>query len=239
MFRKKFIIPLFIWSLLITAMSLTISYPAAADTQNLRSNEAVQLQESLNSQNYWCGAMDGILTSESYQAVVRFQIDARLVSDGMVGIRTRKVPGLDSIITQSQETSAVSASADLPASQATQSSQKPQPLKAVSTASQSSNVSRGKRVLTMVATGYDGCYECNKPFYGQPSYIGLPLQRGIVAVDPRVIPMGTRLYVEGYGEAIAADQGNAIKGNRIDLFFDTHQQGLNWGIKTVKVTILS
>jgi 3D (Asp-Asp-Asp) domain-containing protein len=90
----------------------------------------------------------------------------------------------------------------------------------------------------MVATGYDGCYECNKPYYGQPSYIGLPLQRGIVAVDPKVIPMGTRLYVEGYGEAIAADQGNAIKGNRIDLYFDTHQQGLNWGIKTVKVTIL-
>jgi 3D (Asp-Asp-Asp) domain-containing protein len=94
------------------------------------------------------------------------------------------------------------------------------------------------RVLTMVATAYDGCYECNKPYYGYPSYIGLPLARGIVAVDPKVIPMGTRLYVEGYGNAIAADQGNAIKGNRIDLFFDTHQQALNYGMKTVKVTIL-
>ncbi|MEA4926892.1 MAG: 3D domain-containing protein [Syntrophomonadaceae bacterium] len=104
-----------------------------------------------------------------------------------------------------------------------------------------STVSRGSdsgKVLTMVATAYDGCYECNKPYYGQPSYIGLPLQKGIVAVDPRVIPMGTRLYVEGYGEAIAADQGNAIKGNRIDLFFDTHQQALDYGMKTVKVTIL-
>jgi 3D (Asp-Asp-Asp) domain-containing protein len=91
----------------------------------------------------------------------------------------------------------------------------------------------------MVATGYDGCYACNYPYYGQPSYIGLPLARGIVAVDPNVIPMGTKLYIEGYGEAIAADQGNAIKGNRIDLFFDTHQQALNWGMKTVKVTILN
>lgn len=98
--------------------------------------------------------------------------------------------------------------------------------------------SREIRVLTMVATGYDGCYECNKPYYGQPSYIGLPLRRGIVAVDPQVIRMGTRLYVEGYGEAIAADQGNAIKGNRIDLFFDSHQEALNFGKKTVKVTIL-
>lgn len=109
------------------------------------------------------------------------------------------------------------------------------------TAPSGSTVSRGSnsgKVLTMVATGYDGCYECNKPYYGQPSYIGLPLRRGIVAVDPHVIPMGTRLYVEGYGEAIAADQGNAIKGNRIDLYFDTHQQALNFGKKTVKVTIL-
>jgi 3D (Asp-Asp-Asp) domain-containing protein len=90
----------------------------------------------------------------------------------------------------------------------------------------------------MVSTGYDGCWKCNQPFYGKPAYTGIPLQRGVVAVDSRVIPMGTRLYIEGYGEAIAADQGNAIKGNRIDLFFNSHQEGLNWGIKTVKVTIL-
>lgn len=102
----------------------------------------------------------------------------------------------------------------------------------------SSTVSRGgSRTLTMLATAYDPCYECNYPYYGQPSYIGLPLAKGIIAVDPRVIPMGTRLYVEGYGEGIAADQGGAIKGNHIDLCFATHQQALNWGMKTVKVTI--
>jgi 3D (Asp-Asp-Asp) domain-containing protein len=50
--------------------------------------------------------------------------------------------------------------------------------------------------------------------------------------------MGTRLYVEGYGEGIAADQGGAIKGNRLDLCFSSHQEALDWGIKTVKVTIL-
>lgn len=99
-------------------------------------------------------------------------------------------------------------------------------------------VSRGSRVLTMVATGYDDSYECNYPYYGAPSYIGLPLARGIIATDPKVIPMGTRLYVEGYGFGIAADQGNAIKGNRIDLFFDTREEALNWGMRTVKVTIL-
>ncbi|MEA4924477.1 MAG: 3D domain-containing protein [Syntrophomonadaceae bacterium] len=107
-------------------------------------------------------------------------------------------------------------------------------------AATSTTVSRAGsgRVLTMVATAYCGCYKCNYPYYGAPSYIGLPLAKGIVAVDPKVIPMGTKLYVEGYGEAIAADQGNAIKGNRIDLYFDSHQAALNYGMKTVKVTIL-
>ena len=97
--------------------------------------------------------------------------------------------------------------------------------------------SRGARTLTLVATGYCPCAKCNYPYGGQPSYLGYPLKKGIVAVDPRVIPMGSRLYIEGYGDAIAADQGNAIKGNRIDLCFSTHQQALNWGIKTVKVTL--
>jgi len=99
------------------------------------------------------------------------------------------------------------------------------------------NVNRG-RTLTMTATAYDPCYKCNFPFYGAPSYIGLPLKKGIIAVDPDVIPMGTRLYVEGYGEGIAADQGNAIIGNHIDLCFSTHQEASNYGVKTVKVTIL-
>lgn len=92
--------------------------------------------------------------------------------------------------------------------------------------------------VSMVATGYDDSWESNYPYYGAPSYMGLPLARGIVATDPDVIPMGTRLYIEGYGEAIAADQGNAIKGNRIDLYFDSREEAMNWGMKTVNVTIL-
>jgi 3D (Asp-Asp-Asp) domain-containing protein len=99
-------------------------------------------------------------------------------------------------------------------------------------------VSRGAtRTLSMVATGYTDAPEENYPYAGQPSYIGLPLARGIVAVDPNVIPMGTKLYIEGYGEAIAADQGGAIKGNRIDLFFDSKSEANSWGMKTVRVTV--
>lgn len=61
----------------------------------------------------------------------------------------------------------------------------------------------------------------------------------VVAVDPNVIPLGSRVYVEGYGEAIAGDTGGAIKGNRIDLHVATTDAANSWGVRTVNVTILN
>lgn len=60
----------------------------------------------------------------------------------------------------------------------------------------------------------------------------------VIAVDPNVIPLGSKVYVEGYGEAIAGDTGGAIKGNKIDLFMPNRQDALNFGRKTVQITIL-
>lgn len=59
-----------------------------------------------------------------------------------------------------------------------------------------------------------------------------------VAVDPSVIPLGTKLYVEGYGYAVAEDTGGAIKGNAIDVFFETERECNQWGVKSVNVYIL-
>lgn len=59
-----------------------------------------------------------------------------------------------------------------------------------------------------------------------------------VAVDPRVIPLGTKLYIEGYGLAIAADTGGAIKGNIVDVYFNTYEECVNWGRRQVNVYIL-
>lgn len=124
-------------------------------------------------------------------------------------------------------------------SQPTSKSSTAQTAATAKTAQRQENVSRGGyRTITMVATGYTDAPEENYPYAGMPSYIGMPLQRGVVAVDPNVIPMGTKLYVEGYGDAIAADQGGAIKGNRIDLFFNSKSEAYNWGMRTVKVTII-
>ncbi|WP_160724109.1 3D domain-containing protein [Bacillus sp. USDA818B3_A] len=60
----------------------------------------------------------------------------------------------------------------------------------------------------------------------------------LIAVDPKVIPLGTKVWVEGYGEAIAGDTGGAIKGRKIDVLFPTVKQALQWGRKNVKVRIL-
>lgn len=88
--------------------------------------------------------------------------------------------------------------------------------------------------IAMVATAYtrydEGC--------GDYTYRGTYLRKGLVAVDPDVIPLGTKLYIPGYGHAIADDIGGAIQGNRIDLAMDTLNEAYNFGIRNVTVYIL-
>jgi 3D (Asp-Asp-Asp) domain-containing protein len=62
--------------------------------------------------------------------------------------------------------------------------------------------------------------------------------KGVVAVDTRVIPFGTRMYIPGYGFAVAADRGSAIKGNRIDLCYNTYAEAKRFGARPVDVYIL-
>lgn len=98
------------------------------------------------------------------------------------------------------------------------------------------------KVITMTATAY-----CHAPYDPQggssTTASGLKVKRdaeGIstVAVDPKVIPLGTMLYVEGYGYAVAADTGGAIKGNKIDLYFGPKEFTNKWGKKSLEVYIL-
>ncbi len=93
--------------------------------------------------------------------------------------------------------------------------------------------------MTVTATAYTAyCEGCS----GTTAY-GIDLRanpnRKVIAVDPRVIPLGTKVWVEGYGEAIAGDTGGAIKGNKIDVFIPSHENALAWGVKTVKLRVLN
>ena len=67
---------------------------------------------------------------------------------------------------------------------------------------------------------------------------GIPATYGVAAVDPAVIPLGSRLYIPGYGEAIAADTGGAIYGNRIDLCMESYSECMNFGRRYVTVYVL-
>lgn len=82
--------------------------------------------------------------------------------------------------------------------------------------------------ITVTATGYS--------LPGRTS-TGLPVGPGVVAVDPSVIPLGTRLTIPGYGEGVAADTGSAVAGYTIDLWFPTLADALAWGRRTVTITL--
>jgi 3D (Asp-Asp-Asp) domain-containing protein/septal ring factor EnvC (AmiA/AmiB activator) len=89
-------------------------------------------------------------------------------------------------------------------------------------------VTSGVRTMTVDSVGYS-----------LPGHTasGLPVGHGIVAVDPSVIPLGTRMVVPGYGEAVAADTGSAVRGALIDLWFPTVAAARAWGRRTVQITL--
>jgi 3D (Asp-Asp-Asp) domain-containing protein/peptidoglycan hydrolase CwlO-like protein len=86
----------------------------------------------------------------------------------------------------------------------------------------------GGRTLTVQSTGYS---------LGGRTASGMPVGWGVVAVDPSVIPLGTRMTIPGYGEGVAADTGSAVQGAIIDLWFPTTAQALQWGRRTVTITL--
>ena len=73
---------------------------------------------------------------------------------------------------------------------------------------------------------------------GPRTATGMIAGRGVVAVDPSVIPLGTHLYIEGYGYAVAGDTGGNIRGRRIDLCYNTYDEAISFGRQPVKVFIL-
>lgn len=95
-----------------------------------------------------------------------------------------------------------------------------------------------QKIYHLAATAYSPDPRDCWPYSDGITAIGLKAGYGVAAIDPRVIPLGTRIYVEGYGYAIASDLGGAIKGREIDLCFDTHEEAKRFGRRLVKVYLL-
>lgn len=94
------------------------------------------------------------------------------------------------------------------------------------------------KALSVTSTAYEPSPISCGPTANGLTCLGLKATKGIIAVDPRVIPFWTKVYVDGYGYAVAGDKGSAIKGSRIDVCFDTLEEALHWGVKRVKIYIL-
>ncbi|MBT2707098.1 LysM peptidoglycan-binding domain-containing protein [Pseudomonas sp. ISL-84] len=96
---------------------------------------------------------------------------------------------------------------------------------------------RAYKEITVKATAYTAsCKGCSGI-----TYTGINLKKNpnakVISVDPKVIPLGSKVYVPGYGEAIAGDKGSAVKGNKIDVFIPNKQKALQWGSKTVTIKV--
>lgn len=111
------------------------------------------------------------------------------------------------------------------------------------TSSQSSSESKptsDSKTLTMDATAYNwNCGSCDGRGLTSTGYDLKANPEGVIAVDPSVIPLGTKVYIEGYGYAVARDTGGAVKGNKIDLHMPTLEKAKQFGRKTVKVKIIN
>lgn len=114
----------------------------------------------------------------------------------------------------------------------------PVPTKSENTVSTHAPSTSSGKEMTMTATAYTAyCTGCSGTTYTGINLRANPNQK-VIAVDPNVIPLGSRVWVEGYGEAVAGDIGSAIKGNIIDVFIEHQQDAMNWGRKTVKIKVL-
>ncbi|MEH6856437.1 3D domain-containing protein [Priestia megaterium] len=103
---------------------------------------------------------------------------------------------------------------------------------------ESSQQANGKS-MTVEATAYTAnCAGCSGTTATGVDLKANPNQK-VIAVDPSVIPLGSKVYVEGYGEAVAADTGGAIKGNRIDVFVPSEGDAQQFGRKSVKITVMN
>ncbi|ABV62522.1 MULTISPECIES: LysM peptidoglycan-binding and 3D domain-containing protein [Bacillus] len=120
-----------------------------------------------------------------------------------------------------------------------QTTKKAAPKKETAKAESSSASQSVQKEMTVTATAYTA----NDGGISGITATGVNLNKNpnakVIAVDPSVIPLGSKVYVEGYGEAIAADTGGAIKGNKIDVHVPSKSQAKNWGVKSVKVKVLN
>jgi len=168
----------------------------------------------------------GLELGARIQQVKALEARADRTATALEAARANRISYLKALARQQRLTRRQIAALDSRASQVVAKAQAVQSRTASAPAA--GTVADGARTLTVTATGYS--------MAGRTA-TGLPVGRGIVAVDPSVIPLGTRLSIPGYGEGVAADTGGSVQGLTIDLWFPTLAEALAWGRRTVTITL--
>jgi 3D (Asp-Asp-Asp) domain-containing protein len=183
------------------------------------------LQTQLKELDYYRGDLDGIFGSNTESAVEGFQKANDIAVDGIAGPNTYR-----SLIKNPVPASKVESAQTGPSEESDSSDS-------------SGNVSRDAdktvaKTLYVESTAYTAnCSGCSGVTATGINLNTHPDSK-VIAVDPDVIPLGSTVWVEGYGYAVAGDTGGAIDGNRIDVFFSSHSDAINWGRKEVKIKVM-
>ena len=199
-----------------TALAVTapLALHAPAEAAHIRVEEGMRgavvqhVQELLIKAGYLAGAADGVAGPLTRAAIEACQKEHGLTVDGICGAATYGV---------------LSGGAEY------------DPVALGIHEERAHEVSRGGgRALYVSATAYSA----HDPGNGSRTATGTLVRRGVIAVDPSVIPLGTRVFIPGYGEAVAEDIGGGIHGQRIDVAFDTHAEALMFGRQDLEIFIM-
>lgn len=203
------------------------AFAAAALLREGSRGEAVRaMQQTLIDLEYLKGKPSGVFDKETAAAVRCFQRDRNLEVDGICGpITQRELKRKD--LKKAPE-----------AAKETEAREKAEREAAKKKAAHDKEVlekaMQEGRAIYVSATAYSAYDPGNGPYTAS----GTPVRHGVIAVDPSFIPIGTRVYIPGYGEAIAEDTGGAIVGNIIDVAFDTHEEAIEFGRQELEIYII-
>ena len=196
--------------------------PGSVIKKGMHGEGVVIVQQILRDYGYYTGEIDGKCGPGTVRALQNFQRDYGLVADGVCGRQTYAV------MEEAYEGSAVEYETEDAAA-----------------------------VETEIYSDDDEIYDYDyEPPHGRPLYVeasaysphddgnggrtalGTAVRPGVIAVDPRVIPLGTKVYIPGYGMAVAEDTGGSIKGNRIDIAFATTKECMSFGRQRITIYIM-
>ena len=201
-------------------LDTTLIYPA----------QQLKIGESTDTYTVVSGDTISGIASKHGMSVTELMTSNQLIDDLIY-------PGDKLVVSGSKVQSQVSA-AQSPASNNSDTTNSSKPAASTSASPSKPVAATSEKEITVTSTAYTAsCKGCS----GITS-TGIDLNanpnKKVISVDPSVIPLGSKVWVEGYGEAIAGDTGGAIKGNTIDIYMPSYEDAINWGRKTVTVKIL-